>query len=154
MWFQNACCYEHAESMLYRVFWPVDTISGPQRPVGHLIRTFWPLSFIYLEKARQSFFSQTVEAKNMADFWRIWRHLTPFLWQRLKVVTANQAQFWARGIFRTPLVLIRWYFDFCSKFSYLSMGMIFYGFYLDFYDLIRCTSYSRYPCPWKGTTTW
>ena len=27
-----------------------------------------PLSFIYLEKARQSFFSQTVEAKNMADF--------------------------------------------------------------------------------------
>ena len=26
------------------------------------------LSFIYLEKARQSFFSQTVEAKNMADF--------------------------------------------------------------------------------------
>ena len=34
-----------------------------------------PLSFIYLEKARQSFFSQTVEAKNMADFWRI---MTPF----------------------------------------------------------------------------
>ena len=33
------------------------------------------LSFIYLEKARQSFFSQTVEAKNMADFWRI---MTPF----------------------------------------------------------------------------
>ena len=27
-----------------------------------------PLTFIYLEKARQSFFSQTVEAKNMADF--------------------------------------------------------------------------------------
>ena len=96
-----------------------------------------PLSFIYLEKARQSFFSQTVEAKNMADFWRIWRHLTPFLWQRLKVVTASQAQFWARGSFRTPLVFIRWYFDFCSKFSYLSMGMIFYGFYLDFYDLIK-----------------
>ena len=35
----------------------------------------YPLSFIYLEKARQSFFSQTVEAKNMADFWRI---MTPF----------------------------------------------------------------------------
>ena len=29
---------------------------------------YTPLSFIYLEKARQSFFSQTVEAKNMADF--------------------------------------------------------------------------------------
>ena len=36
------------------------------------------------------------------------------------------------------------------------MGMIFYGFYLDFYDLFkdeRCTSYSGYPWPWKGTTT-
>ena len=46
----------------------------------------------------------------MADFWRIItpfdaisRHLTPYLWQRLKVVTASQAQFWARGGFHTPL---------------------------------------------------
>ena len=38
---RNACCFQHAESMLSRVFWPVDTISGPQRPVGHLIRMFW-----------------------------------------------------------------------------------------------------------------
>ena len=30
-----------------------------------------PLSLIYLEKALQCFFSQTVEAKNMADFWVI-----------------------------------------------------------------------------------
>ena len=114
-----------------------------------------PLSFIYLEKARQSFFSQTVEAKNMADFWRIWRHLTPFLWQRLKVVTASQAQFWARGSFRTPLVLIRWYFDFYSKCFIFVNGndflWILFGF-LRFNQ--RFTSYSRYPCPWKGTTTW
>ena len=27
--------------MLYRVFWPADTISGPQRPVGYLIRRCW-----------------------------------------------------------------------------------------------------------------
>ena len=32
--FRNACCYEHAETMLYGVIWPVDTVSGPQRPVG------------------------------------------------------------------------------------------------------------------------
>ena len=65
----------------------------------------WAL--LYLEEARQSFFSQTVEAKNMADFCRIWRHLTPFLWQRLKVVTASQAQFWARGCSHTPLDLFK-----------------------------------------------
>ena len=65
---------------------------------------------LYLERARQSLFSQAVEAKNMADFWRIItpfdaisRHLTPYLWQRLKVVTASQAQFWACGGFHTPL---------------------------------------------------
>ena len=37
-----------------------------QRESGNT--TVRPLGFIYLEKARQSFFSQTVEAKNMADF--------------------------------------------------------------------------------------
>ena len=31
------------------------------------------------------------------------RHLTPYLWQRLKVVTPSQAQFWARSGFHTPL---------------------------------------------------
>ena len=53
-----------------------------------------------LEKARQSLFSRAAEAKKIADFWRIItpfdaisRHLTPYLWQRLKVVTASQAQF-------------------------------------------------------------
>ena len=38
--FRNACCYEHAESLLYGVIWPVDTVSGPQRPVGYSIRMF------------------------------------------------------------------------------------------------------------------
>ena len=36
--------------------------------IKHLVNRLASLSFIYLEKARQSFFSQTVEAKNMADF--------------------------------------------------------------------------------------
>ena len=36
--------------------------------MAEIERAIGPLSFIYLEKARQSFFSQTVEAKNMADF--------------------------------------------------------------------------------------
>ena len=27
--------------MLYGVIWPVDTVSGPQRPVGYSIRIFW-----------------------------------------------------------------------------------------------------------------
>ena len=40
-----------------------NTRAGFVKPRGSL-----SLSFIYLEKARQSFFSQTVEAKNMADF--------------------------------------------------------------------------------------
>ena len=35
---------------------------------GNSISWSGALSFIYLEKARQSFFSQTIEAKNMADF--------------------------------------------------------------------------------------
>ena len=75
----------------------------------------WPLSFIYLEKARQSFFSQTVEAKNMADFWWIWRHPTPYLWQRLMVATASQAQFWARYRFHSPLVF---FFQFAVTFRF------------------------------------
>ena len=39
----------------------------------------------------------------ITPFDAISRHLTPYLWQRLKVVTASQAQFWARGGFHTPL---------------------------------------------------
>ena len=72
---------------------------------------FAPLSFIYLEKARQSFFSQTVEAKNMADFWRIWRHPTPYLGQRLMVATASQAQFWARYSFHSSWIFSKFFFN-------------------------------------------
>ena len=78
----------------------------------------------YIWRKHANLFSVTVEAKNMADFCRIWRHSTPFLWQRLKVVTASQAQFWARGSSHTPLDLLK--VIFCSKFYLiLSMGMIF-----------------------------
>ena len=55
--------------------------------------------------------------KNMADF--ILTNLTPFLWQRLMEVTASEAEFRARGSFRTPPpVFLRRYFYFCSEFSY------------------------------------
>ena len=55
----------------FDVGWQPEILS----PIARLPAGLYSLSFIYLEKARQSFFSQTVEAKNMADFWRI---MTPF----------------------------------------------------------------------------
>ena len=111
----------------------------------------WAL--LYLEEARQSFFSQTVEAKNMADFCRIWRHLTPFLWQRLKVVTASQAQFWARGCYDTPLDFLKWYliYNFCSKCERFLWNCFMLLRYIE-----RCTSYTCFIClgedeEWKET---
>ena len=80
----------------------------------------WAL--LYLEKARQSFFSQTAEAKNMADFLWIWRHFTPYPWQRLMLAPASQAQFWAAAVF-TPswicwnniLIFAVWIFYICQR---------------------------------------
>ena len=73
---------------------------------AHRPPCFFPQVFhwalLYLEKARQSFFSQTAEAKNIADFWWIWRRFTPYPWQRLMLVTASQAQFWHKiAIYRS-----------------------------------------------------
>ena len=61
------------------------------------MQNHWAL--LHLEKARQSFFSQTAEAKNMADFWWIWGHFTPYPWQRLMLAPSSQAQFWAAAVF-------------------------------------------------------
>ena len=73
---------------------------------AHRPQCFFPQVFhwalLYLEKARQSFFSQTAEAKNMADFWWLWCHFTPYPWQRLMLVTASQAQIWHKiAIYRS-----------------------------------------------------
>ena len=63
----------------------------------------------------------------------IWRHLTPYLWQRLKVVTASQAQFWARGSFHTPLddMLIFFAVNFFCQWEW------FWWIFWDFYDLFK-----------------
>ena len=61
---------------------------------------YWAESAIYTSYI----YGQTVEAKNMADFWLIWRHFTQYPWQPLMVVTASQAQFWARGCFAPPWI--------------------------------------------------
>ena len=79
----------------------------------------------------------------LTNYDAIWRNLTPFLWQRLKVVTASQAQYWARGCFHTPLDFLKDIFNFCSKFSHLSMRMIFmdfiwtFTFYSKMYKLFK-----------------
>ena len=76
----------------------------------------------------------------MADFWRIItpfdaisRHLTPYLWQRLKVVTAGQAQFWARGGFHTPLDLMLIFF----AVNFFCQWEWFWWIFWDFYDLFK-----------------
>ena len=108
------------------------------REVVNPFTIHWVL--LHLERARQSLFSQAVEAKNMADFWRIItpfdaisRHLTPYLWLRLKVVTASQAQFWARGSFHTPLddMLIFFAVNFFCQWEW------FWWIFWDFYDLFK-----------------
>ena len=77
------------------------------------------------------------------ELWRHFTNLTSFLWQRLKVVTASQAQYWARGCFHTPLDFLKDIFYFCSKFSHLSMRMIFmdfiwtFTFYSKMYKLFK-----------------
>ena len=79
----------------------------------------------------------------LTNYDAIWRNLTSFLWQRLKVVTASQAQYWARGCFHTPLDFLKDIFYFCSKFSHLSMRMIFmdflwtFTFYSKMYKLFK-----------------
>ena len=114
------------------------------------VHNHWAL--LYLEEARQSFFSQTVEAKNMAAFWWIWRHFTQYPWQRLMVVTASQAQFWARGCFDTPLDFLKWYFNnFCSKCERFLWNCFMLLRYIE-----RCTSYTCFIClgedeEWKET---
>ena len=78
----------------------------------------------------------------LTNYDAIWR-LTSFLWQRLKVVTASQAQYWARGCFHSSLNFLKDIFYFCSKFSHLSMRMIFmdyiwtFAFYWKMYKLFK-----------------
>ena len=59
--------------------------------------------------------------------------LTPYLWQRLKVVTASQAQFWARGGFHSPLdaMLIFFAVIFFCQWEW------FWWIFWDFYDLFK-----------------
>ena len=70
---------------------------------------------------------------NHTPFDAISRHLTPYLWQRLKVVTASQAQFWARGSFHTPLddMLIFFAVNFFCQWEW------FWWIFWDFYDLFK-----------------
>ena len=44
------------------------------------------------------------EAENMADFHVCWRQLVPSPWLLVPPVTTDQAHFWARYNFHTPLV--------------------------------------------------
>ena len=80
----------------------------------------------------------------------IWRNLTSFLWQRLKVVTASQAQYWARGCFHTPLDFFKDIFNFCSKFSHLSIRMIFMDFIWTFTFYSKMYKLCTYQCKPRG----
>ena len=52
----------------------------------------------------------------LTNYDAIWRNLTSFLWQRLKVVTASQAQYWARGCFTPPWIFWKIFFIFAVNF--------------------------------------
>ena len=89
--------------------------------------------------------------------WRIsdelWRHLTQltsFLWQRLKVVTASQAQYWARAVFTPPWIFWKIFFIFAVNFHTCQWEWFLWILFGLLRFIQRCTSYSRYPWPWKG----
>ena len=93
----------------------------------------FPITELYISgESTPIFFSQTVEAKNMADFWRIWRHPTPYLWQLLKVATASQTQFWARYSFYSPLDFFKVSFQFAVIFRFSDEQERFLWFFYTF----------------------
>ena len=86
----------------------------------------------------------------LTNYDAIWRNLTSFLWQRLKVVTASQAQYWARGYFTPPWIFWKIFFIFAVNFHICQWEWFLWILFGLLRFIQRCTSYSGYPGPWKG----
>ena len=86
----------------------------------------------------------------LTNYDAIWRNLTSFLWQRLKVVTASQAQYWARGCFTPPWIFWKIFFIFAVNFHICQWEWFLWILFGLLRFIQRCTSYSGYPGPWKG----
>ena len=103
----------------------------------------WAL-YIWRKHANLSSVKQ-LKPKTWRIFWRNWRHLTPYLWQRLMVATASQAQFWARYSFYTPWIFSK-FFSIFSNFSFFWWRRT---IFMNFFTLLRfvqkCTSSTLYP---------
>ena len=112
-------------------------------PLAHEISGhFWAAyvhttELYYSLEERLLYFLQSTECpQKHGGFWRHWRHYHDYWFRRLMVITTDQAQFWSRLTFHTPLVLFTNKFCvfsfcwFCSKFLLFLIFSTYFGLWL------------------------
>jgi hypothetical protein len=109
-------------------------------PVRHwpeiLMHVVWWSHWAILYYWRTCSASKSV-AKNMADFGLCWHQNDAIWFLRLMVITTDQAQFWARYDFHTPLVLIKIFF-LVDVFAVYSRSFLFFHIFWTFDHWFKC----------------